>query len=178
MPGSKPQARWRAAWIVDAKRDGKTIPLFVKGSREVHALTPVKLEGAALDVFHKNGIKAPKQYGHCPEIDAIVMERLEGESRLENITDVAVRDKVADEYVQAMVQFHALDPQLFVDAGFKWPADPAQLRLAQFLTIEKMYLGQKRVARGGQRVPAPMGFTATCRRARSSPASSAATASR
>jgi hypothetical protein len=141
----EPQARWRAAWIVDAERDGKIIPLFVKGSREVHALTPVKLEGAALDVFYKNGIKAPKQYGHCPEVDAIVMERLEGESRLENITDVAVRDKVADEYVQAMVQFHALDPQLFVDAGFTWPSDPAQLRLAQFLTIEKMYLGRKRV---------------------------------
>jgi hypothetical protein len=141
----EPQPRWRAAWVVDAERDGEIIPLYVKGSREVHALTPVKLEGTALDVFHRNGIKAPKQYGHCPEIDAIVMERLEGESRLENIQDVGVRDKVADEYVQAMVQFHSLDPQLFVDAGFQRPSDPTQLRLAQFLTIEKMYLGQKRV---------------------------------
>jgi aminoglycoside phosphotransferase (APT) family kinase protein len=139
------QPRWRAAWIVDAERDGLTVPLYVKGAREVHALVPVKLEGAALDVFHRNGIAAPRQYGYCEAADAIVMERLPGESRLENIKDVAVRDKVADEYVQAMVKFHALDPRLFVEAGFKMPSDPSELRLAQFTTIEKMYLGQKRV---------------------------------
>ncbi|HTJ62946.1 MAG TPA: phosphotransferase [Alphaproteobacteria bacterium] len=141
----EPQARWRAAWIVDAERDGKTIPLFVKGPREVQAPVPVKLEGAALDVLNKNGIKTPRQYGYCVEIDAIVMERLTGESRLEDIKDIAVRDRVADEYVQAMVKFHALDPQLFIDIGFPAPADPSQLRLAQFLAIEQTYLAKKRM---------------------------------
>lgn len=139
------QPRWRAAWLVDAERDGKTIPLYVKGSREVHALVPVKLEGAALRVLNENGVASPFQYGHCAEVDAIVMERLPGDSRLENIADVAVRDSVADQYVQAMVQFHALDPQLFVDAGFTVPTDKAELRLAQFNKIEKMYLAKKRV---------------------------------
>jgi hypothetical protein len=139
------QPRWRPAWLVDAERDGKTIPLYVKGSREVHALVPVKLEGAALRVLNENGVASPIQYGYCEEIDAIVMERLPGDSRLENITDVAVRDSVADQYVQAMVQFHRLDPKLFVDAGFKIPDDPAELRLAQFNKIEVMYLGRKRV---------------------------------
>jgi hypothetical protein len=138
------QARWRPCWVVDATCDGKTIPLFVKGTREVHAITPVKLEGAALDIFYRNGIPAPRQYGHCEEIDAIVMERLPGESRLEKIEDPAVRDTVVDEYVQAMVKYHALDPQLFVDAGFTIPADPAHLRLAQYVPIEKLYLAKKR----------------------------------
>jgi hypothetical protein len=139
------QARWRPCWVVDAERDGTIVPLFVKGSREVHAITPVKLEGAALDVLYRNNIPAPRQYGHCEEIDAIVMERLPGESRLEKIEDPAVRDKIVDEYVQAMVKYHALDPQLFVDAGFAIPTDPAHLRLAQYVPIEQMYLAKKRV---------------------------------
>jgi aminoglycoside phosphotransferase (APT) family kinase protein len=138
------QPRWRAAWLVDVERDGKILPLYVKGAREVHALVPVEREGAALDILHRNGVAAPRQYGYCAEVDAIVMERLPGESRLENIADVAVRDHVADQYVQAMAQFHALDPKLFVDAGFAMPTDKAGLRLAQFNKIEQMYLGRKR----------------------------------
>jgi hypothetical protein len=139
------QARWRPCWVVDAECDGQIVPLFVKGSREVHAITPVKLEGAALDVLHRYGIPAPRQYGYCDEIDAIVMERLPGESRLEKIEDPSARDKIVDQYVQAMVKYHALDAQLFVDAGFKMLSDPADLRLAQFFPIEKLYLAKKRV---------------------------------
>jgi aminoglycoside phosphotransferase (APT) family kinase protein len=138
------EPRWRAAWTVDAEKDGKIIPLYVKGPREIEPIVGVRLEGAALDVLHRHGIPAPAQYGYIPEIDAIVMKRLEGQSRLENIADIAERDSVADQYVQAMVKFHALDPQLFIDAGFKPPADPNQLRLAQFNTTEADYLANKR----------------------------------
>jgi hypothetical protein len=139
------EPRWRPAWTADAEKDGRIVPLYVKGPREVEAMVGVRLEGASLDVLHRNGIPAPAQYGYIPEIDAIVMERLEGQSRLENITDIAVRDSVADQYVQAMVKFHALDPQLFIDAGFKAPSDPSQLRLAQFNKTEAGYLAGKRV---------------------------------
>jgi aminoglycoside phosphotransferase (APT) family kinase protein len=138
------EPRWRAAWTADAEKDGKIVPLYVKGPREVEPIVGVRLEGAALDVLHCHGIPAPAQYGYIPEIDAIVMERLEGQSRLENIADIAERDSVADQYVQAMVKFHALDPQLFIDAGFKPPADPNQLRLAQFNATEADYLANKR----------------------------------
>jgi hypothetical protein len=139
------EPRWRAAWTADAEKDGKIIPLYVKGAREVQALVPVKLEGAALDVLNRNGIPAPFQYGYCEEIDAIVMQRLEGQSRLENIKDIGDRDGVVEQYVQAMVDFHALDPALFIPAGFKPPSDPSQLRLAHFLQIEQNYLTHKRV---------------------------------
>lgn len=138
------QPRWRPAWLVDAEQDGKILPLYVKGAREVHALVPVRQEGAALDIMHRNGIPAPKQYGYCAEVDAIVMQRLAGESRLETIADPAVRDSVADQYVQALAQFHQLDPTLFAAAGFAMPDDPAKLRLAQFDRIEAMYLAKKR----------------------------------
>ena len=140
------EPRWRPAWTADAEKDGRIVPLYIKGPREVEAMVGVKLEGASLDVLHRNGIPAPAQYGYIPEIDAIVMERLEGQSRLENIADIAVRDSVADQYVQAMVRFHALDPQLFIDAGFTAPADPSQLRLAQFNKTETGYLAGKHVA--------------------------------
>ncbi len=53
------QPRWRPAWLVDAERDGEILPLYVKGAREVHAFVPVRLEGAALDVMHRNGVPAP-----------------------------------------------------------------------------------------------------------------------
>jgi aminoglycoside phosphotransferase (APT) family kinase protein len=138
------EPRWRAAWTADAEQDGRIVPLYIKGPREVEPIVGVRLEGAALDVLHRHGVPAPAQYGYIPEIDAIVMERLEGQSRLENIADIAERDSVADQYVQAMVKFHALDPQLFIDAGFKPPADPSQLRLAQFNTTEADYLINKR----------------------------------
>jgi len=139
------EPRWRPAWTADAEKDGEIIPLYVKGPREVEAMVGVQLEGASLDVLHRHGIPAPAQYGYVPEIDAIVMQRLEGQSRLENIADIAVRDSVADQYVQAMVKFHALDPQLFIDAGFKAPSDPSQLRLAQFNKTEVGYLAAKHV---------------------------------
>jgi len=139
------EPRWRAAWTADATQDGKIIPLYVKGHREVEALVSVKLEGAALDVLNRNGIPAPFQYGYCEEIDAIVMQRLEGQSRLENIQDIAERDRVVAQYVQAMVDFHALDYRLFEKAGFSPPEDPGQLRLAHFLQIERNYMAAKRV---------------------------------
>jgi len=139
------EPRWRAAWTADAEKDGKIIPLYVKGHREVEALVSVKLEGAALDVLNRNGIPAPFQYGYCEEIDAIVMQRLEGQSRLENIADIAERDGVVAQYVQAMVDFHALDHRLFEKAGFSPPEDPGQLRLAHFLQIERNYMAAKRV---------------------------------
>jgi len=139
------EPRWRAAWTADAEKDGKIIPLYVKGHREVEALVSVKLEGAALDVLNRNGIPAPFQYGYCEEIDAIVMQRLEGQSRLENIADIGERDRVVAQYVQAMVDFHALDYRLFEKAGFRPPDDPAKLRLAHFLQIEQNYLTHKRV---------------------------------
>jgi aminoglycoside phosphotransferase (APT) family kinase protein len=139
------QPRWRLAWAVDAERDGRIVPLYVKGAREVHTMTPLRLEGAALRILNENGIRSPYQYGYCEEADAIVMERLEGQSRLENIADVAVRDRVADQYVEAMVRFHALDPALFAAAGFPMPEDAAALRLAQFDRVEAMYLERKRL---------------------------------
>jgi aminoglycoside phosphotransferase (APT) family kinase protein len=137
------QPRWRAAWIVDAERDGAILPLYVKGAREMHTMTPLRLEGAALRVLNENGIRSPYQYGYCEEADAIVMERLQGESRLENIADVAVRDHVADQYVAAMVGFHALDPALFAAQGFTMPVDAREARLAQFNRVEAMYLARK-----------------------------------
>jgi hypothetical protein len=139
------EPRWRAAWTADAEKDGRIIPLYVKGHREVEALVSVRLEGAALDLLNRNGIPAPFQYGHCAEIDAIVMQRLEGQSRLENIADDAERDGVVAQYVQAMVDFHALDYRLFETAGFRPPDDPGQLRLAHFLQIERNYMAAKRV---------------------------------
>jgi len=105
----------------------------------------VRLEGAALDVLNRNGIPAPFQYGYCAEIDAIVMQRLEGQYRLENIADSAEREGVVAQYVQAMVDFHALDYRLFEKAGFSPPDDPGQLRLAHFLQIERNYMAAKRV---------------------------------
>jgi hypothetical protein len=144
------QPRWRPAWAVDVQRDGAVLPLYVKGAREdVHAVVPVKLEGAALAILHEQGVPAPRQYGYCEAADAIVMERLPGESRLENIADVAVRDRVVDQYVQAMVRFHALDPALFVAAGYPQPRQASDLRLAQFNRAEMLYLEKKRVPEPG-----------------------------
>jgi len=31
------EPRWRAAWTVDVEKDGKIIPLYIKGPREVQA---------------------------------------------------------------------------------------------------------------------------------------------
>jgi aminoglycoside phosphotransferase (APT) family kinase protein len=155
----EPQARWRAAWIVDVERDGEVAPLYVKGARETHAMTPLRLEGAALGILHANGIKAPFQYGYCEEADAIVMERLDGQSRLEGVADIAARDRIVDQYVAAMVAFHALDPALFIAAGFAMSDDPADLRLTQFKRVETMYLSRK-----NESAPTPEPCTAFLRR--------------
>jgi aminoglycoside phosphotransferase (APT) family kinase protein len=107
-------------------------------------MAPVELEGRALDLIQRNGIRAPRQFGYCKAIDAIVMERLPGESRLETLgDDPETRDRIVDDYVDAMVRLHALDPAPFVEAGFAMPDGPEALRLGQFRIIESMYLAKK-----------------------------------
>ena len=144
------QPRWRPAWIADAERGGETIPLYIKGAREdVHAVVPVELEGEALRILHENGVPAPRQYGYCREADAIVMERLRGDSRLEDIQDLTNRDMIVDQYVAALAKVHAIDIEKFVSAGFKRIDNPEDLRLIQFNTTEAMYLAKKRAPEPG-----------------------------
>jgi hypothetical protein len=138
--------RWRPSWTVDFERDGKMLPLYVKGSREgFSSPRPVQFEGRVFQILSENGLPAPRQYGYCEEAQAIVMQRLPGRTRPRPNDDPREWEAVLDQYIQALVNLHRLDPQLFADSGIPYPRGSSELRLSLMNDVERtLYLPKKK----------------------------------
>jgi len=137
--------RWRPSWAADVERDGEILPLYIKGSRQGFSPPrPVQYEGRIFRILGENGIPTPRQYGFCEEAGAIVMERLPGQIRPAPGEDPQEWQAVLEQYLQALVKMHRLDPQVFADAGIPYPKGTVDLRLSQMNDVEEaLYLPKK-----------------------------------
>jgi len=121
------QLRWRPTWFVDVDKDGRQIPLVVRGDRTDSEALPLRHEFKFHSLLEEHGIKVPHLYGFADDISAVVMERVPGKPDFGGVSP-EVRDTVVDEYVQLLAKLHSLDPQPFIDAGIYHPqpgVDPA-----------------------------------------------------
>src|SRR3546814_6506188 len=74
------QPRWRTSWYAEVSRDGRTIPLYIRGDKGIDAETFPSLarEAAILKLLEQGGIPVPHVYGMSHDPEGIVMDRVPG----------------------------------------------------------------------------------------------------
>lgn len=82
------QARWRSAWLVDAKRDGQPLPLMVRGERGggIPMQFPLHHEMSLQRVMFEQGLLVPTVHGWIDELPAYVMDRVDGQPGFEGVS--------------------------------------------------------------------------------------------
>lgn len=133
------QQRWRPAWFVTAERGGRDIGLYVRGEREGFGFATVAAEAAILRTLEDHDIPVPHVHGEIAEASAVVLDLLPGEPNPCDVGDAREVDAVMDDYVDALVRAHAIDPAAFADAGLRVPAGPHAVALDYFETFVTRY---------------------------------------
>lgn len=110
------QVRWRPTWFVSGERDGAPFDVVVRGDRVDALAFPLRHEFAFHSLLEQQGIPVPHLYGWCDELDAMLVEFVPGRPDFAGVGDVD-RDRIVDEYLQAMVAVHELSIESFVAAG-------------------------------------------------------------
>ena len=92
------QARWRAAWLVDAERDGQPLPLMVRGERgqDIPMQFPLRHEMTLQQTMGEHGIPVPTVYGWIDDLPAYVMARVDRRPGFDDLStekrDALMRD--------------------------------------------------------------------------------------
>lgn len=116
--GMERQTRWRPQWFMDCELDGKPIRLVCRGERLQEKEQPLREEMRFHKMLEERGIPVPKLYHWSDALNAFVMAFVPGQQSLVGLAP-QVRDRIVDEYVEALAKLHMLDPQPFIDAGIR-----------------------------------------------------------
>jgi aminoglycoside phosphotransferase (APT) family kinase protein len=139
------QGRWRPAWYVDAEKDGRPLPLYVRGERTENFL-PYGLarEFRVQRLLESGGVRCAHVHGYIEALPGIVMDRVPGRSNLGTADSAADREAVRRELVEQMARMHALDVGPFQEAGLRTPGTAREVTLSFFDDIYGHYRALRR----------------------------------
>ncbi|MAG31626.1 MAG: aminoglycoside phosphotransferase [Deltaproteobacteria bacterium] len=142
------QGRWRPAYFFDLEREGRLLPLYFRGDRG-HAegervVSVLDHEANIYRVLEANGLPVPHVYGRCPEPDGIVMDRLPGTFNLDSVPDDAERRSLLRQYMELLVDMHAIDASEFEAVGLVRREGERTLALGDFDDWVAQYRKAKR----------------------------------
>jgi aminoglycoside phosphotransferase (APT) family kinase protein len=137
------QTRWRPTWFVDGERDGEPVSVVVRGERVDTQVLPLRHEVAFHRILEAQGVPVPRVHTFIDELDAVVLEKVPGKPDFDGVS-TADRDAVVDEYLQVLVQIHALDLAPFVEAGIMRAATPEESAVVGHWHMEKIFRAAKR----------------------------------
>jgi aminoglycoside phosphotransferase (APT) family kinase protein len=143
------QPRWRKAWYAAVERAGETVPIYVRGDKQIDAepYPGLDREAAILHLFDVNHLPVPRVYGMAQNPIGIVMERVRGTRDVARALDDAERRNVAEQYIEVLARMHGLDVAPFVAAGIALPKGPEQTALSYLNANIVLY---RRTKRGAQ----------------------------
>ena len=123
MPGLKiqkmeRQTRWRPQWFIDCEWNGRPTKLVLRGERLQEKEQPLHDEVRFHRMLEERGIPVPRIHHWSDALYAVVMEFIPGQQSLVGLP-LAERDRIVDEYVQALARIHTLDPAPFIEAGVR-----------------------------------------------------------
>src|ERR1700712_1524172 len=121
----RPGGGRREAWFVDVQyADGATRELFLRYDRADPSATgdPFTLsrEAAFFSAMAGSAVPAPQIYAVHPKEQAILAERVAGETWFSRLKDTDERVAVATDFIRILAALHDLDPgELRLDEGEK-----------------------------------------------------------
>jgi len=142
---ARSQGRWRAAWYFELERGDETLPMYFRGHRPGlgTSLYPLEQEMNIFRILENHDLPVPHMYGLCPDPEGIVMERSPGRPNLALADSQSEREAVLDQYIDALVVMHAIDPQEFEAIGMRRPRSPEDLAFGDLALWEASYRKQK-----------------------------------
>jgi aminoglycoside phosphotransferase (APT) family kinase protein len=143
------QPRWRKAWYAVVEREGASIPIYVRGDKQIDAEPYPGLgrEAAILNLFRLNGLPVPRVYGMTEDPIGIVMDRVPGTRDVAEAVGDHERRSVAEQYIEVLARMHHLDTAPFVAAGMAHPQGPTETALSYLNANVALY---RRTKRGSQ----------------------------
>jgi len=140
------QGRWRPAWFVDAVKDGRTLPLYLRGDRGGRGWPhmPLSYENKVFKIFEAGGVRVPHIYGYIDEIPAIVMDAAPGRVNLRTADNESDRNAVRSQLIDQMILIHSIDPELLRAAGAPYMKSAHDRALFYYRGGEEIYLSHKR----------------------------------
>jgi aminoglycoside phosphotransferase (APT) family kinase protein len=137
------QRRWRPTWFVDGDRDGEPVTVVVRGERVDTQVFPLRHEVAFHRILAGHGVPVPSIYGWLGDVNAVVLEHVPGRPDFEGVA-VDDRDRVVEEYLQALARVHALPVAPFVAAGILHPGAPEDVAMVGHRHVEGLWRAKKR----------------------------------
>jgi len=105
----------REAWFVDVRRDGATEPLFLRYSRvERPADTifhPLRVEAEIFVALYGTGVTVPRTIAVHPVQEAMLSERISGDTWFYRIKDPDEQVRVAQDFIRNLAALHHVDPR-------------------------------------------------------------------
>ncbi len=134
-------ARWRPGWDAAVLRDGKELPLYVRGPRGDTYVSPVDMvqEAEIHRVFEAHDIPAPRVYGMIPDPFSIVMEMLPGSIDTSTIEDEQVRRKARHDFIEIVSRVHAIPVAAFAATKLPVPETPDQIARNLYAPSEAIF---------------------------------------
>jgi aminoglycoside phosphotransferase (APT) family kinase protein len=105
----------REAWFIDVQEPGSAPrPLFLRYSRERKppgsAFHDLRTEAAIFDALYGTGVTVPRTLGVHPVHEAMLAERVDGETWFSRIKDPDEQVRVAQDFIRNLAALHRLDP--------------------------------------------------------------------
>src|SRR5277367_2845392 len=143
------QPRWRKAWFAVVEREGVSVPIYIRGDKQIDAepYPGLEREAAILNLFRVNDLPVPRIYGMTANPIGIVMDRVPGTREVEHARDDEERRHVAVQYIEVLARMHNLDTAPFVAAGVTHPQGPVETALSYLNANIVLY---RRTKRGAQ----------------------------
>ncbi|MGE2728284.1 phosphotransferase family protein [Mycolicibacterium vaccae] len=103
----------RQAWFVDVRRDGVTEPLFLRydpRDPDPHsAFHPLQVEAEIMAELHRHGVTVPRVVAAHPERQAVLLERVGGDTWFRLIKDPAEAVRTAQDFIAKLAALHRID---------------------------------------------------------------------
>jgi aminoglycoside phosphotransferase (APT) family kinase protein len=105
----------REAWFVDVERaEGDTLPLFVRYSRRPtpadSAFHSLRTEAEIFAALQETDVTVPRTYGVHPVHEAMLAERVSGQTWFARIRGPDEQVRVAQDFIRNLAALHRLDP--------------------------------------------------------------------
>jgi aminoglycoside phosphotransferase (APT) family kinase protein len=136
------QGRWRPAWFVEAEKNGKPVPLYVRGGRNATNFPPMPIsyEADVLRLLEAEGVRVPHVYGLIEDIPAIVMDQVPGRPNIATAENDEQRARLREDLADQLHKMHQIDPAHLVALGAPTSSDPREVSLLHLRQIEDLYV--------------------------------------